>query len=257
MSDREWVLVTGGGRGIGETIALKLAERGTNVVVAALEQDEAEHTASRAERLGVAAHAIRYDARSEGSIVELFTSIRERGVKLDRVVCNAGVYSGLKLLCNLSASEFDEVMNVNARGTFLCCREAIRHFSGRPGSIVNVSSSLGKKSLPAMGAYCASKAAINSLTRTLALEYAPLVRVNAVCPGPVETTMTQRGFPQVAAALGVDMPTLQQKLMEGFPLKRIASAEDVADVVLFLLSDAARNLTGQCVNTDAGWLMEA
>ncbi|MGC4070418.1 MAG: SDR family oxidoreductase [Polyangiaceae bacterium] len=187
---------------------------------------------------------------------KLFSRLDAEGIVPKRVVCNAGVYSGLRLLRDLAVDEFDEVMAVNVRGTFLCCREAVRRMSATGGAIVIVSSSLGKKSLPAMGAYCASKAALNSLTRTLALENAPTIRVNSVCPGPVQTTMTEIGFPKVAQSLGMDMPALQAELMRGFPLRRIATVDDVAGLAMFLLSEEARNLTGQCVNSDAGWLME-
>jgi NAD(P)-dependent dehydrogenase (short-subunit alcohol dehydrogenase family) len=256
MKDHEWVLVTGAGRGIGEGIALRLAGAGTNVALAAMEQDELQQVAAKVEEQGAKFCVIRYDARDEQSVLALFSTLEKQGIVLNRVVCNAGVYSGLRLLSELPVDEFDEVMTVNARGTFLCCRAAVRHMRGRTGAIVNISSTLGKRSLPAMGVYCASKAAINSLTRTLALECAPTIRVNSVCPGPVQTTMMERGFPQIAQSLGIDMSTLQAELMRGFPLQRIATVEDVVEVAVFLLSDAARNITGQCINTDAGWLME-
>lgn len=256
MSDEHWVLVTGAGRGIGESIALRLAEAGNNIVLAALEVNELEQVARAIEKIGSKTCIIQYDAREESSVMNLFSTMDSKGILAKRVACNAGVYSGLKLLRDLSVEEFDEVIRVNVRGTFLCCREAIRRLQGNTGAIVITSSSLGKKALPAMGVYCASKAALNSLTRSLAIECAPAIRVNAVCPGPVQTSMTANGFPQVAQSLGMDISALQAELMSAFPLKRIATVEDVSALALFLLSDAAQNLTGQCINSDAGWLME-
>jgi len=211
-------IVTGGGRGIGRAICLRLGQAGMHVIAAARTQAEIDEVAAEIVRAGGKAAAIALDLTSEESIVELFRQVRERFGRLDVLVNNAGI--GLYgQVAEFTAEAFDKVLSVNLRGAFICCREAMRvMIPQRSGCIINVSSVVGIKGYPNQAAYTASKHGMVGLTKSLAAEAQPHgVRVSVVLPGGVDTDMVAKARPDL------DRSVLLQP-------------DDVADVVMFLLS---------------------
>jgi len=239
-------LITGAARGIGRAVALTLARDGADVVVVDTDLEGAEETAGRLH--GRRALAAQADVSSEESVRGLYsTALAELG-RLDILVNNAGIFRMTDPL-DITAEEWDRVMAVNARGTFLMCREALRHMkaSGH-GTIINIASTAGKSGGSVMAGvhYAASKAVVICLTKSLAKYAAPQgIRVNAVAPGPTVTEMT--------AAWGAEA---NARIAEQIPLGRYADPQEVAEAVAFLASDRAGFITGEIVDVNGGLIMD-
>lgn len=215
-------IVTGAGRGIGRAIARRLAGAGARVVLAARSADQLDAVAAEIRAAGGAAVPKRVDVREEPDVVALFAAIREEFGRLDVLVNNAGI-GRYGELAEFSAADFDAVMATNLRGTFLCCREAMRIMkpAGR-GAIINISSVVGIKGYPNQAAYTASKHGIVGLTRSLAVEAQPHgIRVSVIMPGGVDTAM-----------VGDARPDLNRG--------ELLQPDDVADAVEYLLSLSGR-----------------
>lgn len=232
-------IVTGGSRGIGEGIATKLVEAGANVVLTSRDQESADEVAGRlGERaLGYAAHVADEDAAAAcvAATIERFGS-------LDLLVNNAGTNPAFGPLVEQQQSRFAKTMEINAWGPLLWTGLAWRaYMREHGGSVVNVASVGGLIVGPNLGAYNASKAALIHMTRHLALELAPRVRVNAIAPGVVRT--------RLAEALWKDR---EDSVAADVALGRLAEPRDIADVVLFLASDLSRWMTGDTVRIDGG-----
>jgi 3-oxoacyl-[acyl-carrier protein] reductase len=242
-------LVTGGSRGIGRAIALAFAAEGADVAICHNGDRQADETLSDIRQAGVRALSIEADVSSEKDVVSLFDKVADAFGMLDIAVANAGILREAPLL-ETSAEEFDEVISVNLRGTFLTAREAARMMLARPeaappGRIITISSDLALLGREQMAAYCASKGGILSLTRSLARELAPTILVNAIAPGPVDTDMTS---PQSMSreALAKDLAT---------PLARFARPEEIAALAVFLAGDVSSFVTGQCYGANGGSAM--
>jgi 3-oxoacyl-[acyl-carrier protein] reductase len=220
-------LVTGAGRGIGRTVALALANRGATVVLVARTADQIEGVQREIAAAGGRAVAIAADVADEASVVACFGRVAREFGRLDVLVNNAGV-GRFGPIAEMSAAEFDAVMGVNVRGTFLCCREAMGLMRPRKsGYIINIGSVTGFRGYANQGAYSASKHAVMGLTKALAIEgQRDGVRVSAVLPGGVDTEMIGDARPDL------DQSTLMQ-------------SEDVADAVLYLLSLSERAAVDQ------------
>ena len=239
-------VVTGGSRGIGRAICLKLAGQGANIVLNfAGNEAAAEETRSQCEALGVRAIAVKGDvAEAEACNALIDQAVKEFG-GMDILVCNAGVTRD-NLLMRMSDEEFQKVIDTNLKGTFHCMRAAIRPMmKKRRGRIISISSVVGLMGNAGQANYAASKAGVIGLTKAVARELAPRgVRANAVAPGFVETDMTAKLSEKVRTATE-----------EQIPLKRMARPEEVAGVVRFLASDAAAYITGEVVRVDGGMAM--
>ncbi len=184
-------------------------------------------------------------------------SAAERLGGLDTLVNSAGVFQ-FRGLEGISTAEWDRIIDVNAKGTFLTMREAMPHLrtSGR-GRVVNISSDAGKKGFALLGAYCASKFAVVGLTQAVAAEVAPHgVRVNAVCPG----TIAETGMGKVVIEQKIDLgygstpAEVVERGAESFPLKRVGTVADVVAAILFLISEGSNWITGEAINIDGGSL---
>jgi glucose 1-dehydrogenase len=247
------VLVTGGSSGIGQAIAVRFAEYGANVAINYLRQpEEAADTEEQVQvclrnvqRTGVRDVLVQGDVSIEDDVVRMFADAAEGLGGIDVLVNNAGIQIS-RPSEELSSDDFDRVLAVNLRGSFMCAREAIRHFlaEGKPGSIVNVSSVHQLIPKPNYLGYSASKGGMQNITRTLALEYAARgIRVNGVAPGATVTPINRAW---------IDDPEKRRQVEDHIPMRRAGDADEMAGVTAFLASDDAAYITGQTIFVDGG-----
>lgn len=239
-------IVTGGSKGLGRSIALALAEAGATTVLASRNRDDCEAAAADLQsQTGMPSHAESLDVTDEGDVRAVFTRVMDRFGRLDVLVNSAGVNARFALEdCPLE--DFDRVLGVNLRGTWLCCREAGRVMrpAGR-GSVLNMGSALSAVGIPSRTPYCSAKAGVIGLTQTVALEWAGSgLRANALCPGPFLTEMN--------LAL-LDKPELAQQVIGRTALNRWALLHEIRGPALFLASDASSYMTGAALYVDGGW----
>ncbi len=246
-------LVTGAAAGIGRATALALARRGARVAIADIDLAAAERTASE---IGSAAVAVRIDVRDRQSVEDGFAATLSALGGCDILVANAGV-STMRRAIDLTDEEWEHNFAVNTRGVFLTNKIAVRHFlRTKRGVIVNTASLAAKVGAPLLAHYSASKFAVLGWTQALAREVAGQgIRVNAVCPGFVATDMQSREIEWEAALRGIAPEAVVSEYVAQTPLGRLETPRDVADVILFLCSDAARFMTGQGINVTGGVYM--
>jgi NAD(P)-dependent dehydrogenase (short-subunit alcohol dehydrogenase family) len=244
-------IVTGAGSGIGRAIAQALARHGVQVAVADLNPAAAEKTAAE---LGQGAKALTIDVRKRESVETAFNAVIQAWNGFDILCANAGV-STMNKAVDLTDEEWDFNFDVNTRGVFLSNQIAVRHFlaTGNKGIIVNTASLAAKIGAPLLAHYSASKFAVLGWTQALAREMAPHgIRVNAVCPGFVKTSMQTREIEWEAKLRDVTPERVVADYIGLTPLGRLEEPEDVADVVVFLCSNGARFMTGQGINVTGG-----
>ncbi|WP_109476331.1 SDR family NAD(P)-dependent oxidoreductase [Paraburkholderia sp. C35] len=237
-------VVTGAGRGIGFVIASYLLAEGATVYVPDL---DGERSTQAANQLGEGARPATLDVRSAQDVKAFFARVDEEAGGADLLVNCAGGYAPLVPTLNITEDEYDMVMDSNLKGTFLCCQAAIPSMLRKhAGAILNFSSLAGRQTSPALGSpYTSAKAGVLGLTRHFAKEFgAGGVRVNAVAPG---TTEGER-------VAGLLTPEDRERQLAGIPLGRFTTAEDLADVAVFLLSDRARYITGATIDVNGGVL---
>ena len=248
-------IVTGAARGIGAAISRALARSGVHVAVADLDLPAAQ---ALVKELGAGALAVAIDVRERASVEQAMTSAIEGLGGLDILAANAGV-STMRKAVDLTDEDWAFNMSVNATGIFLANQIVCRYFlaNKQKGVIVNTASLAGKVGAPLLAHYSASKFAVLGWTQGLAREMAPHnIRVNAVCPGFVRTSMQEREIVWEAELRGMTPEAVRAEYVSLTPLGRIEEPEDVADVVLFLASDASRFMTGQGVNVTGGVRMD-
>jgi glucose 1-dehydrogenase len=247
------VLVTGGSSGIGQAIAVRFAEYGANVAINYLRRpDEARDTeeqvhacTAKVAQMGVRDVLVGGDVSDEDDVVRMVREAAEELGGLDIIVNNAGIQIS-RPSDELSSADFDRVLAVNLRGSFLCAREVIRRLldEGKGGSIVNVSSVHQLIPKPSYLGYSTSKGGMQNLTRTLALEYAARgIRVNGVGPGATVTPINRAW---------IDDPVKRRQVEEHIPMQRAGEADEMAGVTCFLASDMAAYITGQTIFVDGG-----
>ena len=247
------VLVTGGSSGIGQAIAVRFAEYGSNVAINYLsEPEEARDTeqqvqacVGRVQRQGVRDLLVQGDVSREEDVVKMVGETIGGLGGVDVLINNAGIQIS-RPSAELSSEDFDKVLAVNLRGSFLCAREAIRHFLAeeKPGVIVNISSVHQLIPKPNYLGYSTSKGGMQNLTRTLALEYAASgIRVNGVGPGATVTPINRAW---------IDDPEKRRQVEEHIPMRRAGDADEMAGVTAFLASDDAAYITGQTIFVDGG-----
>ena len=251
--DGKTAIVTGAANGIGRAVAMALAGAGANVIVADVLAEDGERTVGEIGSAGGVAAFAQADVSDPGQAEELIASAADRFGGLHILVNNAGIGGGIFRLHELEPADFDRVINVNLRGTFLCTKYAIPHFIAQhDGRIVNMASTYGLIGAPGAPAYCASKGAIINLTRQLAVDYGPDgIRVNAICPGYIDTQLGRRG-PRLSAEEFAAATAIRERAAAMQPLGRQGQPAEVGEVALFLASDASSFMTGSIVTVDGG-----
>jgi NAD(P)-dependent dehydrogenase (short-subunit alcohol dehydrogenase family) len=239
-------IVTGASRGIGESIALRLAEAGAAVVLAARKPDALRSVSDRIEAAGGRALAVPTHTGKTEDLQALVVAAVQAFGKVDVLVNNAATNPYFGPMLQIEDSAWDKTFEVNVKGYFRLAREVVAHLTerGAPGSIINVASIAGLRAAPLQGVYGMTKAAILSMTQTLAQELGPSgIRVNAIAPGLVETRF---------ASTIVNDDSLRGRVVDRTALSRHAQPDEIAGAALYLASDASSYVTGQVLVVDGG-----
>lgn len=252
------VLITGGGQGLGRILARSFAREGAAVVVADLAEDAAEQIAEELRRDGSHSVATAGDVSNPKDCERWVATAMEHFESLDVLVNNASIGGPVLPARKMDLEGWEKTLAVNLTGAMLCCKAALKVMLPRNrGNIVNVASNVGKRGLPLRSPYVVSKWGMLGLTQTLALELAQEgIRVNAVCPGPIEGERVEGYIRRQAEGLGISMEDVREEWLSAIPMGRMVSPEEVAEVVLFLASDRTSAMTGQAINVTAGMMMD-
>ena len=246
MLDDKVAVVTGAAGGIGQAVCRQLRDAGATVVATDIEQAH-EHD-------DLADAWLSLDITQEARVQSVFDGICQRFGGIDILVNNAGLLR-LTRIAEMSTDEWDEVLDVNLKGTFLCTRAAVADMIRRktPGKVINISSSAARIGFGNQSHYCAAKAGMLGFTKGLAVELAPHdIKVNAICPGPVDTVMLDQAIRQQSANFNTDINEYEQRVVSLIPLGRKLEPGDIAGGVVYLSSPAADNITGQTISIDGG-----
>ena len=257
LSDRI-ALVTGAGQGIGKASALALAAAGANVVAVDINGQTAKDTAAAIANTGRRSLSIQADMGSVQDIDRMVAEAMAAFGRIDILVNNAGVTRRAYIM-DLTEEDWDRIHRVNAKGVFFCLQRVAREMiPRRSGRIINIASIAGKGFAGTSNAiYAASKGAVISLTKTAAQQLGQHdINVNAVCPGIVRTSLYLNMIAEIARKEGVATEEVERRYADGVPLKRANEPEDIADMVVFLASPGARNITGQSFNVDGGLILD-
>jgi NAD(P)-dependent dehydrogenase (short-subunit alcohol dehydrogenase family) len=250
------VLVTGAAAGMGRAIAAAFVAEGADAVLADIDGERVAQAAEELAAGGAGVTGVACDVTDEAQVGETIARGEELLGGIDVLVNNAGVVTMDKVV-DVSARDWDFVMDVNAKGVFLCSKAAIPKMLERGGGqIVNIASQAGKRGYKLFAHYCASKAAVIVFSKALALELAPTIRVNCVCPGIVNTEMMDREYAWEEEMTGEPQDAIKERWMSGIPMGRFQEPEDIARVALFLASEEASEMTGQAINVTGGMVTE-
>lgn len=238
-------LVTGAAQGIGKAVALLLARNGADIIVSDINLEKAEETANEIKSIGRKALAVKGDVANWNDVERMVEVILEKFAKIDILVNNAGITRD-KLVLRMTEEDWDAVLDVNLKGTFHCTKAVVRHMAKqRSGKIVNIASVVGEMGNAGQANYSASKAGVIGLTKTIAREFAQRgININAIAPGYIETPMTEV-LPEKA----------KEELKKLIPMERLGKPEDVAEAVLFLVSEESNYITGHVLNVNGGIYM--
>jgi NAD(P)-dependent dehydrogenase (short-subunit alcohol dehydrogenase family) len=248
------VVVTGGGSGIGAATCLAMAEAHATVIVADIDRDAARATASEAASLGAQAAAIEVNVADVAAASDMISAVVSEHRRIDVLVNNAGVSRQADIL-DVTPEDWDYIFSVNARGVFFCLQAAAREMIKQGGGRIINMSSISGRGYPKISniAYGASKAAVIGLTKTAAQQLGPFnINVNAVCPGITQTPLVRMLMEARASERGLRYDEVLGESASEVPIGRMNDPSDVANLVVFLASDRARNITAQAYNIDGG-----
>lgn len=249
-------VITGAAAGLGQVVALTLAQHGANLLIA--DKQSGDHTLGQIQEMGGTARFIPCDVRKEDDVVALGKTAGEYfGGKIDILVNNAAHNGYYHLLQDMPLHEWEDTLRVNLTGVMLVTREITPYMIQMgTGRIVNVASNVARRGLPYRGDYVCSKWALLGLTQTLALELAPHnIRVNAVCPGPIEGDRIEQVMDMHAKVENRTPAEVRTEWENSAPMMRFVKPDEVASIIVFLLSDSSSCMTGQALNATGGFLM--
>jgi NAD(P)-dependent dehydrogenase (short-subunit alcohol dehydrogenase family) len=249
-------LVTGAAKGMGRDICLTLAREGANLAIAAREPAPLEVLGAEISAIGRRAIAVPTDVTDEAAVERLVGRARETFGRIDILVNAAGITGPIETpVWEIKADDFDQVIAVNVRGTFLPTKHVLpTMIKQRYGKIVNISGTSGLRGYKYRAAYSSSKWALRGFTRTVALEAGPYnINVNALHPGIVGGDRMDKLCREKAKKRGWTPEQVYREYVDEMALKRVTVAQDIANAVLFLVSDDSSNMTGQSVTVDGGW----
>ena len=256
-------LVTGASRGIGKAVARALAHEGAKVALCARNVEAVRQAADEISPGDGRVLGFRADVTDQGDVRSLVQTIVARWGEIHILVNNAGINARGPIDADDDA-RWRAVLDSTVLGTYYVTREVLRHMPDRTqpdgrvpgGRIINLSSILGRFGVPGYTAYCTAKHGIIGFTRALALEVAGRgITVNAICPGWVETDMADRGMAETAATLGITKEEFRRQALDAVPIKRILDPKEIANLVVYLASDAASGMVGQAITLDGGQVM--
>jgi 3-oxoacyl-[acyl-carrier protein] reductase len=246
--DGRVAVVTGAGRGIGAAEAIKLAQEGANVAVLDLTEEACRDTVEAVEAMGAEALAVGADVSNAKEVTAAFEKIGDRFGRIDILVNNAGVLRD-NLLFKMSEDDWDTVLDVHLKGSFLCTRAAQKYMVEQEYGKVIMTSSIVALGNKGQVNYSAAKAGLQAMARTLALELGRFnINVNAIAPGWIETEMTK----EAAERVGMSMEEMKERFAKNIPLRRFGRVEDIANVVAFLVSDDASYISGETIYVAGG-----
>lgn len=250
-------LLTGGGTGIGLAIARALMTEGARVAIASRDLSRLAAVAADLDPAGERVIAVQVDVTDRTTVARGVETVVGRWGQLDILVNNAGA-SGITAVADPDELLWQQILATNLTGMYVATKLAVRHMKDHAhGRVINLSSVLGRFGVPGYAAYCASKHGVIGLTRSLALELAPRgITVNALCPGWVETAMARQGIAAGARSMGVSEAEFRRHAEAAVPLKRFLRPDEVAELAVYVASDAADGMTGQALNLCGGATMD-
>ena len=248
--DGKVALITGAGSGIGRASALAFAREGAKVAVADIVVEGGEETVRMVKEAGGEAFFIRVDVSNAADVEAMVNTVVDTYGRIDCAYNNAGIEGRLASTDEYPEDVFDKVIDINLTGVWLCMKYELPHMLKQGGgAIVNTASGAGLIGVSGMSAYVASKHGVVGLTKTAALEYAKSgIRVNAVCPGLIQTPMVER--------ITAEQPQLGEALVAAEPVGRTGKPEEIAESVVWLSSDAASFVTGHAMSVDGGYVAQ-
>ena len=249
-------LVTGGGTGIGKAIAMKLAKNGAMVAIASRNRDQLHRVAAEFAQLGLTVLPIPMNVRVKADVERGVTELVAQLGAIHILINNAGI-SALSLMSDKDDSKWYDIVDTNLNGMYLVTKAVLRHIPDQAGGrIINISSVLGKFGVPGYTAYCTTKHGMIGFTRALALEIVSRgITVNTICPGWADTEMANLGINETAKLQGITAEEFKVQAVAAVPIRRFLEADEIAELVAYVASDAARGITGQAMNICGGQTM--